>query len=365
MIRLRDILAAAAHNVGYVSSDAENTWEQAADAVGLPAASRYIVVLIDGMGLTQLEARRGHIPFLRRRHLQSVRTTVPSTTACAITSFATGYDPGRTGMIGFTARDPESGSRIQLLSFADSPVTPEVWQSEPTIAQRADHRGTMCSVGPEKFRDSGLTLAAWRGMREVYAETFEERVQAALAQLNGGARLVYLYWADLDHAGHVHGWESEEWTAQLEHVDAQLSALARALPRDTGLAITADHGMVDILQRRDFAASPHASQCVTAGEERMLQVFVDEPDRVDEIAQRTAAWLGDCAHVWSRDDMLAALGGASARVAPRVGDFAIVAEGSWGISDSRWMSENQMRLVGAHGATSEAEMTVPLAVELS
>ncbi|WP_083602982.1 alkaline phosphatase family protein [Bowdeniella nasicola] len=362
MTELRQVFAAAAHGAGYRPSDG-GSWAESAQALELPAASRYVVVLIDGMGLELLEARRGHIPFMRRRLGTALTSTFPSTTACAITSFATGERPGHTGMVGFTAREPDSQSRIQLLSFADSPVTPEAWQRCPTIAERATPSGEIVSVGPEKFRDSGLTRAAWRGMRAVFAETFEDRIGAVVRELRAGASLVYLYWADLDHVGHVEGWSSEAWIAEVERVDAALSSLASRLPKDTALIVTADHGMVDIDRRLDLADFSGSAALMSTGEERVLQLFFEPGTNAEQMLHDLAAWCGESVEVWDRTRLLTAFDPVADHVSPRIGDAALIAKGTWGISDSRWMSDANMRLVGAHGSISSAEVSVPLIIE--
>ena len=83
--------------------------------LGLPAASRVCVVLVDGLGYANLSERAGHAPFLRRELGGStpLTSTFPSTTATAMGTFGVGVPPGRTGMLGYTVRDPATGSARQ------------------------------------------------------------------------------------------------------------------------------------------------------------------------------------------------------------------------------------------------------------
>ncbi|MDO5726704.1 MAG: alkaline phosphatase family protein [Bowdeniella nasicola] len=370
------LFAGAAHAVGFTSNDPADNWQHAALAAGLPEAKRAVVVLIDGMGFAQLEHYRGHIPFLRRYLHTTALTTFPSTTACAITSFATGYPPGKTGMAGFTLKDPHRGHRLQLLSFlaGDSmrpnahgrvqttPADPRCWQPHPPIAARCEHQGRICSVGPAKFAGTGLTLAAWRGIRQVFAGDLSERVECALQQLRTDATLVYLYWEALDHAGHKFGWNSPQWVAEVENVDRQLARLASRLPAETLLVITADHGMVDITNRIDLADFPGAAQWESAGEERALHVYFPADIDHDEAAADLAAWVGERGQVIGRDEMDRLMGGIDPAIAARFGDVMIAAHDQWGISDRRWMSAAQRSLIGAHGSISAAERTIPVMV---
>lgn len=375
--RIEQLFAGAAHAVGFHSSASEGTWAECAKAAGYPTARRAVVVLIDGMGVENLAHYRGHIPFLRR-HLQTFATTTfPSTTACAITSFATGYLPGTTGMAGFTLRHPQHCRRLQLLSFipgeAMGPeasssaiqVDPASWQPHPPIAARIDHGGTICSVGPKKFAGSGLTVAAWRGIRPVYARELSERVDATLRELRSETKLVYLYWEGLDHVGHQAGWNSEAWVSEVENVDRELSRLAGKLPADTLLVITADHGMVDIDKRVDLADFAPAASWQSAGEERALHVYFPPGEDHQRAREALQSWLDTRGEVFTRSEYAALLGPVAPAVAPRLGDVIVAAAGSWGISDSRWMSAGQRSLIGAHGSTTAMERHIPLIVTKS
>ncbi|MDO5701476.1 MAG: alkaline phosphatase family protein [Bowdeniella nasicola] len=356
---LRQVLGGLCDAVGYSSTDPQDHWQRDRHALELPRVERAVLVLIDGMGAHQLAAHRGHLPYLRHHLDKYARTSLPSTTACAITTLGTGREPGRTGMVGYTARDPHSGERVQLISFPGAPLSPEAWQREPTIAERCEHEGTFCSVGPRKFSGSGLTRAAWRGVREVFAETLSERVEHTLREVRSGARLVYLYWAELDHVGHIHGPGSPHWTAELEAVDAALGELERRLPRSSALVVTSDHGMIPLTARLDVAHAPAADTFETAGEERFLHVYAQD---AHALRAPLTDWLGQAGAVLTRDQAEAHLGAFAPHVRERVGDLVILARGTYGISDSRWMSPMQRALRGGHGSDSAAECEVPLVV---
>ncbi|MDO4607198.1 MAG: alkaline phosphatase family protein [Bowdeniella nasicola] len=364
-ITLPQVLSAAAYAVGYRSDDPRDDWARDAAAVGLPPVRRAVVVLIDGMGYHQLDARRGHIPFLRRRLDRSARTVFPSTTACAITSLATGRSPGETGMVGYTVRDPHSGQRVQMLHFNNGELSVEHWQVEAPITERVDHGGGICSVGPRKFSGTGLTLAAWRGIREVFAEHFSARVDSTIAELNRGTRLVYLYWSDLDHTGHHYGWQSEAWTSEIEHVDANLAELARRLPADTALIITADHGMVDVHARSDIREVTLPGLEMTAGEGRLLQFFFTDDDAAGHAQERLAQWADGRAVILSRAEQEARMGPVSDHVRARLGNFAVAALGDWGVFDSQWATPGQLSMVGEHGSITPEECDIPLILDVS
>lgn len=339
------------------------------NSLGLPGAKRAVVVLIDGMGYHQVLSRAGHAPFLRPRLRASapIRTVSPSTTAAAVTALGTGCEPGRTAMAGYSLRDPATGEPFNLISWNSPVQRAETWQTEPTIGERLAATGqTLAVVQPPEFVGSGLTNAAWRGTVPYSASSFEARIDATIQALTSH-RLVYLYWGELDHTGHGHGWGSEKWIAELESVDSHLQALARALPSETLLLITADHGMVDITERIDVAAVPELSSGVdlVAGEERACQVYTREPE---EVAARWRDLLGGKARILTKQEWIdtGLLGGTvSEHTASVIGDVIAFPQGTLGIGDSRFMSPGALSLIGVHGSLTDEEMDVPLVIEVA
>ena len=176
-------------------------------------------------------------------------------------SFGTGLPPGRHGLVGYEVMDPDRGVLLNELKW-DPATDPLAWQPHPTVFQALVADGvTVTQVGNPEFDGSGLTLAALRGGDFVGAKRLHSRVDIAVDALaRPGQALVYLYWGDVDGAGHAHGWRSREWRRELRHVDRELARLARRLPAGTVLLVTADHGMVDVPHddRVDLAESSRA-----------------------------------------------------------------------------------------------------------
>lgn len=52
----------------------------------------------------------------------------------------------------------------------------------------------------------------------------------------------FVYFGTVDTAGHVYGWMSPEYLAQLERVDRQLGKVIDVLPTDTTIIVHSDHG---------------------------------------------------------------------------------------------------------------------------
>lgn len=392
---------------------------QAAKRLGLDqlgdAQAPLVMVLVDGLGWQMLRERAGHTPNLRRLLADSdyLHTCAPSTTAAALTTLATGVYPGAHAMVGYAVRDPllrgqlgaghvpKASDVFDLITFKNSSHDPLTWQSVPTLIERANAKAKAgcgpqlgaVSIGRSKFAGSGLSLAAWRGFKHIGVDALDQRPYQAYRAIKEGAKLVYLYVGELDHAGHNHGWHSDKWLQALEALDAMVGQLFRRLPAGTRIVLTADHGMVDTDRhhRIDLAKEKELAKDVVAvaGESRFLQLYV--PDDVasasaagspglgvagprgacgvvenngreelaQSVAKRWAEFLGDRA-IWVGTDPAPLMGPLSPGARAAVGDVLVALNDNWTVVDSRVQSFHATQLIGVHGSLTPVELEVPL-----
>jgi hypothetical protein len=343
------------------------------DALVLGRWPRVCTVLVDGLGARLLAERGGHAPFLRRvagaqpDGPVELRTTVPSTTATALTSLGTGCHPAEHGVVGYRAfRAGGTGVVNHLTWPAD--LDPETYQPLATVFERVAAAGVpVTMVGPKQFAASGLTRAALRGPRYVAAESLDNRVAAAARALRASPRaMVNVYWGDIDKTGHARGCGSHEWAGEVERVDAGLAMLRRLAPSDALVLVTADHGMVDCPPHRrlDVADHPHLREGVlgTAGEPRLVQLRTG-PGDADRVAARWAEVLDGRADVRTLSSAVTAgwFGGVpSAEVLSRVGDVLVAAHDDLAVVDSEHDERSVLSMVGQHGSLTDVETAVPL-----
>ncbi len=360
------VLAGALAAVGLL--DAEDA-QEAARTLRIEAAPRVCVVVVDGLGAENLAARSGHARTLQSWGAQEPITSVcPSTTSAAITALGTAALPGRTAMMGYSLRNPADGTLFSLIKWEGTGLDARSWQKVATLAERlGEGAGGFGVVQPRSYIGSGLSLAALRGAPAIAADTAEERVAAAAKALRSGMKAVYLYWGELDHAGHARGWQSNEWTACLEELDAGMRTLARSVPSGTLIILTADHGMVDVERRWDVADNPRLAEGVSlvAGEERAVQAYTDEPDAVG------ARWqdvLGEAAWVLTREEAFGeGLFGSETEAGRAVaGDVFAFMTDRFAVADSRVRPNPKAPfMVGVHGSLTSAEMRVPFLMEVA
>ncbi|MDQ2661216.1 MAG: alkaline phosphatase family protein [Actinomycetota bacterium] len=339
----------------------------------LPAASGAVIVLVDGLGAANIQARAGHARFLATRMSRRdvIRTVLPSTTAAAIASFSTGRMPGEHGLVGYRVLDAAQDRLVNQLNGWDAHMVPEVWQRVPTLFESATTQGVgTFAVGAPRYADSGFTRAVLRGAEYRAAATIADRFAVARGLLDEqSGSIVYLYVPELDQAAHAHGWESDRWLTILEVLDAELAAFERRMPRSAGLLVTADHGVIDVAAHRHVFVDdrPELLEGVrhVGGEPRFLSLYfepgLDEAARVAllqgwRVAEGARAW------VLGRDEAIETglYGPVAGDVRDRIGDILIAARSGIAYYDRRETNRQAEAMIGQHGSLSDEETRVPL-----
>ncbi|WP_140395030.1 alkaline phosphatase family protein [Arthrobacter sedimenti] len=342
------------------------------NALALPSSKRIAIVMVDGLGMALLRKYAAHAPFLRES-LDSARvlsSAFPSTTAASLASLGTGLPPGQHGLVGYDVLDPAQGRVVNMLGGWDDGVDPRAWQPHATVFERVSAHLPVVTVSQPRFGDSPMTRAALRGGTFVGADTIHARIDAAAEHLaKAPSTLMYFYLNDLDKAGHRHGVDSREWLRTLEDLDAALKLLARRVPPDTLLLLTADHGMVDVppSQRIDYSEHPELVEGVahTGGEARMLHLYLDPAltsSERDALALRWHEAFGSRAWVLTRDEAITGgyFGAVADSVVPRIGDLLVLAREGIALMDGRRVQPAAFEMVGQHGSLTRAEREIPL-----
>jgi hypothetical protein len=223
-------------------------------------------------------------------------------------------------------------------------------------------------VSKRAFAESGLTLAVLRGGQFAGADNTAECIGAAVAGSVPRQSLTYVYTGELDGIGHKLGCRSDDWAAELARADAFALSLRAALPATVTLAITGDHGMVDIgrADRVDVDLEPELMDAVEliGGESRFRHLYCRDDAAAGEVAARWRARLGGSAVVMERQEAVAAgwFGPVSPGVAPRLGDVMVACMDPIAVeSSSRFRMET--RLIGMHGSLTADEMYIPLLID--
>ena len=339
--------------------------------LGLGPVTKAAVLLVDGLGASNLRNRQGHARWLMSAwgsQQPVLDSGFPSTTASALASLTTGDWPGTHGIVGYTIRDPHSGQLINHLKDWEPTVAPEVWQRSSTVFERAQSEGIAClALGEHRFSGSDFTKAVWRGAQFQGTSGLAEQFHLMREFFDAHDKaLVYLYWPALDRTGHSGGVASEAWTRRLEDFDQAVSSLEGSLSADEGLIITADHGMVDVSDDLKMMVGENSEllRGVVAwgGEPRVPQLYIESSDFLDSLVQSWKEAVGDSALVMTREDVISRglLGDVAPEVSARVGDIVILAASDVAFYRPAVASTQSMAMIGQHGSITPEERAVPL-----
>lgn len=337
-----------------------------ADEVGFPRASRYVVMVVDGLGQYLLDENRDAAPFLSSlTGVDGVVCGVPSTTSTSLTSLSTGLRVGGHGMAGYTCRVPETGRRMNLLVW-DQPVEPELWQPHRSVLAQVAELGVAADVvNDAKFSESGLTRCTHRGVPYHGVNSTWERLDVLVEVVESAPHcLAYAYDARLDHKGHAEGCDSDAWRETLQAVDSDIERIHEALPDDTVLVVTADHGMIDLPAEGRFDVDAivglRDGVDLIAGEARFRHLYV-ATGAADDVLARWREAVGERAVVERPENLVDWFGPISPAVRGRIGDVVVAAVGQFAVFSSADFPQEQS-LSGFHGSVDEAELLIPLLI---
>lgn len=226
----------------------------------IPPADHYVFVLVDGLGMSILD-KLAPDSFLAGHRAAQMQALFPSTTACALTTLATGAWPCEHGVPGwwvyleefklsatalrFVERFAERPLEEFGLSAADVFGLPSVW---PAV-KHAPLSILGAHIVDSTFSRYARGDTARAGYREIpeAVRIVRDRVEQAQRPT-----FTYLYLPQLDAICHKKGVGHEQVSQLLASLDEQLGNLAEALTGRARIVITADHGLIDVPAERRF-----------------------------------------------------------------------------------------------------------------
>lgn len=325
-----------------------------------------VVIVVDGLGWANLRAQRQHAPTLSTWVGSRIETVSPSTTGAALATITTGALPGQHGLLGYRIYDPEDQRLRTTLKEWDGISNARRWQPVETVFEGAGARGIRSVVAARPAHsDSGLTRAILTGAKYLPGQTIHDRVVAVRDAVKASEppTLAYLYVDELDKAGHHDRAEGAQWLKRLEQLDTALNDLTAGLPQDVGIVLTADHGMINIAQHQKITLGERALEGVreVGGEPRLRYLYLEDPSRAEEIAERLSVSESARAWVGTRQAWIDA--GVFGEMRPehmeRLGDVILAAR-----KRVTYQLESDpvalLTMVGQHGSFDEDERGIPL-----
>jgi hypothetical protein len=329
-------------------------------------AEQVVLLVIDGLGWLQLQERTEIAPVLSAMSGRPITSVAPTTTATALTSITVSAPPAAHGIVGYKLvvdgaggrevmnvlrwRTPSGDAREVVDPVAFQPMIPFGGRPVPVVS-KAEFNGTGFTIAHQR----GTPVASW-----VQASSLAVEVRRQVA---GGAPLVYAYYEGVDKIAHIYGFD-DHYDAELVAVDRIVADLLDQLPAGVALAVTSDHGQVDVGPRARVLDSRLMSEIEMASGEarfRWLHAPAGEPGAIEKLATLAGEIYGDQAWVATCDQIEAEgwFGGPlNPTVRARLGDVAVVPFEPVGYLAQSETGEPV--LVCRHGSLTPDEMFVPL-----
>jgi hypothetical protein len=248
--------------------------EMLAEEIG--AARHLVFVLLDGLGMN-LVRRMEPSSFIVRNLKRELNSTCPSTTACALTSVATGEYASRHGVTGWHTYLPDFGISITTLPFVER-IT-----SQP-LASRGIRPEDVLPVGalmprmtlepmtlvPALLANTSYNLFTRGGTAGFGYTSVQQAMNQIVQRIRHATRPTYthLYMPEVDTMCHRFGAEHPELMALVANIDAELDRLATALAGEARIVVSADHGLIDV---------PHEQQTLLMSGDPLLELLVVPP----------------------------------------------------------------------------------------
>ncbi|HYY54699.1 MAG TPA: alkaline phosphatase family protein [Candidatus Dormibacteraeota bacterium] len=359
------------------------------DTDALREADAVVLVLVDGLGETQLRAaiERRDVPYLGELYAMPQRPSLtsifPSSTVSALGSLDTARPPGAHGLVAYQHWLEEFGCVAQMLrwgpadrnaSFADAPWNAEARGFVPieTVDARLARAGVArFLIQPAIFKNSPLVRMLSPDSTYVpYLATSSAAVVTRRLlrsrQWGEGRAFAFVYWSTLDTVAHFIGPRSEEHHAELRAIDRGLVApLREALGGRVAFLLTADHGHAALDTSRAVRFEDHPEllgmlRYPPAGEHRVALLRARDGAR-DEVRAYCTERFADAIVADAEEAFDLGLYGLPITDATRtrVGDVVLIATGS----SQYWYTFIQSELaahLGSHGALTRDEMAIPL-----
>ncbi|MEY5004905.1 MAG: hypothetical protein RLZZ594_935 [Actinomycetota bacterium] len=308
--------------------------------LGLRRVTSACVILVDGLGAHNLLSNSGHAPFISQASMSKIGTVFPSTTAAAISSFATGQMPGVHGVVGYQVFDRKAQAPLNLLTGLNDQTVGD-WQRFETVSAVARAQGVnVYSVGPGEYSKSGFTSATMPGAEFVAGKTVSDRFSAAAKLLSTGKnKLVYVYVPELDQRAHAYGTASSQWRDMLEeHVDkahhVYLDEYNDAIP-----------GLVSV-----------------GGDPRVLYLYFEPGETPETRKELLEDALKERAAVFTSSEVCAAgyFGNVSLESRDTLPDLMVFARTRSALYHRGFAKPKSLQMIGQHGGISPEELMVPL-----
>lgn len=322
-----------------------------------------VIILVDGLGYENLRNASGYSRFLNSKLDQSIRCEFPSTTATSLTGLATGTRSGKHGLIGYSVFDRRSKLQRNLLTGWSSASEAAAYKRQVTLSELSGEI-SMHVVGPSIYESSGFTELTMKGAKYIPADRIADRFSALEAIFAvASSTVTYLYIPELDQVAHKYGVSSDQWLHLLEELDLIVNRFSSKLVGNVGVTLTADHGVIDVPTSNhiylDELAWYESLVENTAGDPRCNFVYLRDPADLQAFINKAKEAFGEVSYICTPNQLVES--GWSTFGSPHIEPNVYLIWRDCQVAyDRRFSKPQHLKMIGQHGAISDAETRVPL-----
>ena len=332
-----------------------------------------VFVLVDGLGMNLIE-REAPDGFFGSQVAMELQSVVPSSTAPALTSIATGLWPAAHAVPGWYTYLPEAGITATILPFIERyskksarnhGATPQsAFPAEPLPLRMAR---SQLRVMPKRLDGSLYSRYSSGEAPGIGYTSLRTAVADTCAYIERADRQTYTYFytSFVDTAEHQRGTDSKAVRRALKLVQTRIETLAEKLVGRARIIVTADHGQIDI---------PLEGQTVLANDDPLLDLLLIPPTCEPRIPafhvrqEQHATFEQQFRERFAEHFALLAIDEAdelrlfgpeplSRETRRRLGDYVGVALGPYAL-----LYRPEHPMIGFHGGLQRDEMRIPLII---
>jgi predicted AlkP superfamily pyrophosphatase or phosphodiesterase len=361
---------------------------------------KIVLFLTDGFGYEQCKEASQNTPFLKKlfdnHAIYPITSVFPSTTAASLTTLATGLAPQGHGLFEWFLYIEELDQIIQTLPFShfgkkaksdeliSEGVSPKILLDAKTIYEKLLAEGIKSyNFINEDYASSAYSTVLFRGSKTIIYKSLSDltvKLRDFLTN-NDGPLFCYVYWTNIDTAGHNYGPKSEQYFLEVKTFfdnlqEPLITKLKQETLDDTLFLLTADHGQISVNPEETIylnndgkllsflEISKNNKRILPYGNTRDCFLKIKE-EKVDEAIQYLKEKYHGFALILKTEEMVKAglfgLGQSSERFLKRVGNVMILPYKNNTIG-YEYVKGEPFILKGHHGGLSEEEMLIPFGI---